>query len=133
MIHNDAVAVIDFQDALLAPPQYDLASLLNDRVTDSIIQPNLENHLLRYYIAQRAEREKYPVSQDEFFEIYLLSAIQRDLKVVGRFYYLDIVKGKPGYKRFIPATVRRLERNLVRLPQTEGLLPILTEHFEEMR
>ena len=133
MIHNDAVAVIDFQDALLAPPQYDLASLLNDRVTDSIIQPNLENHLLRYYIAERAEREKYPVSQDEFFEIYLLSAIQRDLKVVGRFYYLDIVKGKPGYKRFIPATVGRLKRNLARLPQTEGLLPILTEHFEEMR
>jgi N-acetylmuramate 1-kinase len=133
MIHNDAVAVIDFQDALLAPPQYDLASLLNDRVTDSIIQPTLEDHLLRYYMGKRAESEKDQVSRDEFFEIYLLSAIQRDLKVVGRFFYLDIVKGKPAYKRFIPATLRRLKRNLTRLPQTERLLPILTEHFEEMR
>jgi N-acetylmuramate 1-kinase len=133
MVHNDAIAVIDFQDALLAPPQYDLASLLNDRVTDSIISPPLEDVLLRYYLDKHAERAEQPLDRDEFFEIYLLSAIQRDLKVVGRFYYLDIVKGKPGYKKFIPPTVRRLKRNLVRSLQTKKLLAILAEHFEEMR
>jgi N-acetylmuramate 1-kinase len=133
MVHNDAVAVIDFQDALLAPPQYDLASLLNDRVTDSIIRPHLEAQLLRYYLDKYNEGAKQPFNRDEFFDTYLLSAIQRDLKVVGRFYYLDIVKAKPGYKRFIPSTVRRLKRNLARLPQTEKLLPLLADHFEEMR
>lgn len=133
MIHDDAVAVIDFQDALLAPAQYDLASLLNDRITDSIIRPNLESSLLCYYLERRAEAEKRTIDGDEFREIYLLSAIQRDLKVVGRFFYLDIVKGKPGYKKFIPATVRRLKRNLARLPQTESIVPLLAEHFEEMR
>lgn len=76
--------------------------------------------------------EKQSTSEDEFFESYLLSAIQRDLKVVGRFYYLDTVKGKPGYKRFIPPTVRRLKRNLARLPQTERILPILAEHYQEL-
>jgi hypothetical protein len=30
--------------------------------------------------------------------------IQRDLKVVGRFYYLDIVKAKPAYMKFVPPT-----------------------------
>ena len=133
MIHDDAVAVIDFQDALLAPAQYDLASLLNDRITDSVIRPDLEASLLRYYLKRRAEAEKRTIDGDEFQEIYLLSAIQRDLKVVGRFFYLDIVKGKPGYKKFIPATVRRLKRNLARLPQTETIVPLLAEHFEEMR
>ena len=133
MIHENAVAVIDFQDALLAPPQYDLASLLNDRVTDTVIHPHLEDHLLNYYLEKHVERVKHAVNRDEFFEIYVLSTIQRDLKVVGRFYYLDVVKGKPGYKRFIPPTVRRLERNLARLPQTEKLLPLLAEHFEQMR
>ncbi|MBF8254047.1 MAG: DUF1679 domain-containing protein [Deltaproteobacteria bacterium] len=132
MIHDDAVAVIDFQDALLAPAQYDLASLLNDRITDSVIRPDLESSLLRYYLERRAEAEKRPIDGDEFREIYLLSAIQRDLKVVGRFFYLDIIKGKPGYKKFIPATVRRLQRNLARLPQTETIVPLLAEHFEEM-
>jgi aminoglycoside/choline kinase family phosphotransferase len=133
MIHDEAVAVIDFQDALLAPPQYDLASLLNDRTTDSVIQPDLEEKLLGYYIDRRVDMEKQTINRDKFTEMYLLSAIQRDLKVVGRFYYLDIVKGKSAYKKFIPPTVHRLKRNLARLPQTQRLIPILAEHYEEMR
>jgi aminoglycoside/choline kinase family phosphotransferase len=127
------VVLIDFQDALLAPPQYDLASLLNDRTTDSVIQPDMEEQLVRYYIDKRREIGKEAIDLDHFFEIYLLSAIQRDLKVVGRFYYLDIVKGKPGYKKFIPPTLRRLRRNLARLPQTKTLIPLLAEHHEQMR
>jgi N-acetylmuramate 1-kinase len=133
MIHDNQVTMIDFQDALLAPPQYDLASLLNDRITDSVIQPDLEEKLVGYYVDRRTEMEKQPIRRDEFIETYLLSAIQRDLKVVGRFHYLDVVKGKTAYKRFIPPTVRRLKRNFARLPQTQRLIPILAEHYEEMR
>ena len=72
------------------------------------------------------------MSRQEFFEIYRLSAIQRDLKVVGRFYYLDLVKGKPGYMKFVPPTVRRLQRNLAQVAQTQPILPLLSEHFEAM-
>ena len=133
MIHDEAVAVIDFQDALLAPPQYDLASLLNDRITDSVIRPHIEDYLVNYYLRKRGDIEKRAINNDEFREIYLLSAIQRDFKVVGRFYYLDLVKDKPGYRKFIPPTVRRLKRNLARLPQLESIIPILAEHYEEMR
>lgn len=133
MIHEGAVVVIDFQDALLAPPQYDLASLLNDRETDSVIKPDMEARLIGYYRDARAAKLHQSISADEFNEIYLLSAVQRDLKVVGRFYYLDMVKGKPGYKQFIPPTLRRLKRNLGRLPQLEHTLPWLAEYYEEMR
>jgi len=133
MIHDNRVAVIDFQDALLAPSQYDLASLLNDRITDSVIYPRLEERLVDYYIKKRSESTKSAINRDEFTEIYLLSAIQRDLKVVGRFYYLDFVKGKPGYKKFIPPTLRRLKRNLGRLPQLEKVVSLLAEHFEEIQ
>ena len=133
MIHDETVAVIDFQDALLAPPQYDLASLLNDRITDSVIRPHIEDYLVNYYLRQRSDIEKRAINNDEFREVYLLSAIQRDFKVVGRFYYLDIVKDKPGYRKFIPPTVRRLKRNLTRLPQLASIIPILAEHYEEMR
>lgn len=133
MIHNGEVVLIDFQDALLAPPQYDLASLLNDRITDSIIEPHLEEQLFRYYLEKRNETQKLAVDRDEFLEIYLLSVMQRDLKVVGRFYYLDQVKGKSGYKKFIPPTLRRLKRNLQRLSQWANLMPLLAEYFEEMR
>ncbi len=125
MVHDDAVAVIDFQDALLAPAQYDLASLLNDRITDTVITARLEECLLQYYMEQRAARTGTALSADAFREIYLLSAIQRDLKVVGRFCYLDVAKGKPGYKKFIPGTLRRLKRNLARVAETEKIIPIL--------
>lgn len=133
MVHNEAIRVIDFQDALLAPPQYDLASLLNDRITDSVIKPQLEEVLVRYYMERKSDLETRRIGGDEFWEIYRLSAIQRDLKVVGRFYYLDLVKGKPGYKKFIPPTVSRLKKNLARATLTQNLLPLLEEHFEAMR
>jgi aminoglycoside/choline kinase family phosphotransferase len=132
MIHRETVRVIDFQDALLAPAQYDLASLLNDRITDAVVKPALEEQLIRYYVERKTELESRAIKQDEFRELYLLSAIQRDLKVVGRFYYLDLVKGKPGYMKFIPPTVRRLRRNLTRTDKTEHLLPLLEGQFEAM-
>ena len=132
MVTNESIRVIDFQDALLAPPQYDLASLLNDRVTDELVTPPIEEGLVRYYIdASRAHGRE--VDPDEFFEIYRLSAIQRDLKVVGRFYYLDLAKGKPGYRKFIPPTVRRLARNLPNAPQARPVLSLLVEQFEAMQ
>ena len=133
MVLNGEVAVIDFQDALLAPPQYDLASLLNDRETDRIIQPDMEDRLIRYYLQKRDEAGEERVNRDEFLDIYILSAVQRDLKVVGRFHYLDLIKGKPGYKKYLPPTLKRLKRNLLRAPHLEKLVPILAAHFEEMR
>jgi aminoglycoside/choline kinase family phosphotransferase len=133
MIHHETVSVIDFQDALMAPCEYDLASLLNDRTTDAAITPALEARLLDYYFDRRAEETGEAGSRDLFREIYLLSALQRDFKVVGRFYYLDMVKGKPGYKKFIPPTLRRLKRNLSRVPELPKLIPVLAQYWEEFR
>ncbi|MBI4528282.1 MAG: phosphotransferase [Deltaproteobacteria bacterium] len=133
MVHQGGIVVIDFQDALIAPMQYDLTSLLNDRETDRIIQPDLEGQLVGYYLQRREEMGESAVDRDEFNELYLLSALQRDLKVVGRFYYLEMVKGKPGYKKYIPGTLRRVKRNLLRLPGMESTLAILAAHFEDLR
>ena len=75
--------------------------------------------MIDYYVGRKSELEGGAIERDQFDEIYRLSAIQRDLKVVGRFYYLDLVKGKPGYKKFIPPTVRRLRKNLPLTAQTK--------------
>jgi len=133
MVHNGELVVIDFQDALLAPSQYDLASLLNDRVTDSVILPETEMHLLNYYQKEWEKLGGGRFDGDAFFENYVLSAFQRDLKVIGRFHYLDLIKGKPGYKKYIPATVRRAGRNLRRLPRLKNLISLLAPYFEEIR
>jgi len=123
--------VIDFQDALLAPPQYDLASLLNDRETDRVIDSDSERRLIDYFLRRRADLGAAPVDKSQFFDGYILSALQRDFKVVGRFYYLDVVKGKPGYKKYIPPTLRRLRRNLERTTSFKHLVPIMAGQFEE--
>jgi aminoglycoside/choline kinase family phosphotransferase len=87
---------------------------------------------LRYYFERKQELEKRSMDFAQFSDIYRLSAIQRDLKVVGRFYYLAIVKGKPGYMKFVPPTVRRLQRNLAQVAETKTILPLLAEPFEAM-
>ncbi|HTM10276.1 MAG TPA: phosphotransferase [Verrucomicrobiae bacterium] len=131
MAHDGEIAVIDFQDALLAPPQYDLASLLNDRETDRVIDSDSERRLIDYFLRRRADLGAAPVDKSQFFDGYILSALQRDFKVVGRFYYLDVVKGKPGYKKYIPPTLRRLRRNLERTTSFKHLVPIMAGQFEE--
>lgn len=133
MVSQEELVMIDFQDALLAPLQYDLASLLNDRETDRLIQPDLEGHLLDYYLGSMEEMGERKGTRDEFLENYLLSVLQRDFKVVGRFIYLDLVKGKPQYKKYLPPTLQRIERNLRRLPQLEKLVSILAPYFEDVR
>jgi hypothetical protein len=34
--------------------------------------------------------------------------------------------------KFVPPTVRRLQRNLAQVAQTQSILPLLQEHFEAM-
>ena len=55
-VQDGAIRVIDFQDALLAPGPYDLATLLGDRDTPQVVRPHIEAHLLGYYRRRWAER-----------------------------------------------------------------------------
>lgn len=103
-VHEGQLRIIDFQDALLAPALYDVASLLTDRITPERIVPELEEALLaRFHSRQTAGRLG---SLDETRAAYRLVALQRVLKVVGRFHYLNEVKGKPHYLGMLPAVCR---------------------------
>lgn len=133
MICKDEIAVIDFQDALLAPPSYDLASLLNDRETDRVITAALEKRLVESYLKKRHLLGEPVLQSEEFWETYLLSVLQRDLKVVGRFVYLDLVKGKPGYRRFLGPTIGRISRTLARVPRLGDIAPVLRSRLAELR
>jgi aminoglycoside/choline kinase family phosphotransferase len=102
--------LIDFQDALLAPALYDVASLLTDRITPERITPALEESLLVHYFSrQKAGRLD---SLEATRRAYRLVALQRVLKVVGRFHYLNDVKGKPHYLSFLPGVCLTAHRLL---------------------
>lgn len=128
-VQNEQIRVIDFQDALLAPAAYDLATLLGDRDTPQVIRPELEQRLLGYYVRRWAERGGVPLDGDAFLESYFLCALQKALKVVGRFYFLTLVKNKPSYLRYIPSTVRQIRRILPRFPELSAMSAVLVRYL----
>jgi len=131
-VHNNEIRVIDFQDALLAPATYDLETLLNDRDTPTVITPSLEHALVNYYHTVWHERGGgAPFPSGRLWEEYNLCLLQKACKVVGRFYYLELEKGKSGYMRYIPPTLATIRRVLARLPQYGQLQEIIVAHFPE--
>lgn len=128
-LHDGRIRVIDFQDALLAPAPYDLATLLGDRDTPLVVRPDLEAALIAYYERQWTRRAGAPPAGDPIADVYFLCALQKALKVVGRFYFLDLVKGKKGYMRYIPSTVRQIDRLLPRFPQHAEMAAVLRRYL----
>jgi len=126
------VRVIDFQDALLAPAPYDLATLLGDRVTPLLIRPPLEQDLLRSYAVRWEARGGTAWNPEELWNVYSACALQKAFKVVGRFHYLDRVKGKPGYLRFVPPTLQQIARLLALRPELSEVRAILARYFPEL-
>ncbi|MHB1281201.1 MAG: aminoglycoside phosphotransferase family protein [Acidithiobacillus sp.] len=96
---TDLLAMIDFQDAVLGPWTYDLASLLWDR----------------YWDWGRAQRDAWALdflaahqhgvtlsSPTDFLRRVGRMALQRNLKILGIFCRLAYRDGKSGYLDFLP-------------------------------
>ncbi len=132
-VHNGRIRVLDFQDALLAPAPYDLATLLGDRDTPLAIRPPLERRLLAYYAAATAAQGGPVWRDDDLWAVYAACALQKAFKVVGRFYFLEREKGKPGYLRYIPATLRQIARLLAARRDLAELQSILGRYFPELQ
>jgi aminoglycoside/choline kinase family phosphotransferase len=118
-VQDGRLRLIDFQDALLAPDTYDLAALLTDRTTATLVPPPLEAALLARFVAGRAAAG-LPTSGD-VADRYRRCALQRALKVIGRFYFLECVKGKPGYLAYLPAVYAVARRMLAALPDVAAV------------
>lgn len=103
------VGVIDFQDAVLGPPAYDLVSLLQDARID--VPMNLELKLLSQYFRQRKASDP-AFDLASFATSYAIMGAQRAAKILGIFARLDKRDGKPQYLRHLPRIEAYLARNL---------------------
>jgi aminoglycoside/choline kinase family phosphotransferase len=103
------LGLLDFQDALMGPAAYDLASLLQDARVDLSEQDELAL-LARYIRARRLADTAFDHSQ--FIKIYVTLAAQRASKVLGIFARLDLRDGKPQYLRHMPRVWGYLQRSL---------------------
>lgn len=101
---SDRVGLIDFQDALIGPSAYDVASLSMDaRVT---ISQMLEADIRNTYVEARGrgfDRAAFDVA-------YAIMAAQRNSKIVGIFVRLDMRDCKPQYLKHLPRIRDYLER-----------------------
>jgi aminoglycoside/choline kinase family phosphotransferase len=127
------IRIIDFQDALLAPIPYDLATLLNDRATPTLVDPVLERALVGHFCGKRGELLGDDVDIDAFLRHYFLFVLQKSFKIVGRFHYLEKVKGKQGYVAMLPHTYATLRRCFDNLPALADVRTILARTFSELR
>ena len=96
--------LIDFQDALVGHPAYDLVSLLQDARRD--VAPELEAAMLAHYNAAMDG------VSDDFAADYALLGAQRNAKIVGIFTRLNARDGKPKYLALIPRVWAAMERDL---------------------
>ena len=100
-VQGETLRLIDFQDALLAPDAFDLAQLLTDRTTSRRVDGVLADRLTSRFRTSLAAAGLPP--DDGFETRYHRCALQHALKVIGRFYYLERVRGRPGYLEYLPA------------------------------
>lgn len=105
---RDRLGVIDFQDALIGPAAYDVASLaLDARVT---IPRELERSTVAAYAEARAAAGTF--DRAAFDTAYAIMGAQRNSKILGIFVRLDRRDGKPAYLRHLPRIREYLARTL---------------------
>ena len=103
------VGLLDFQDAVIGPSAYDLASLLQDARVD--VPEELEVALFGRYVRARRDADKN-FDADGFARLYATLAAQRATKILGIFARLDQRDGKPQYLQHLPRVFACLRRAL---------------------
>lgn len=116
---TNRIGLIDFQDAVIGPASYDVASLAQDARVD--VSEELETQLVNHYIECR-KLDATDFDETAFLESYAIMATQRATKLLGIFIRLDKRDGKPAYLQHLPRTQTYIKRSLQH--------PILNEYRE---
>lgn len=114
------VGLLDFQDAMLGHPAYDLVSLLQDARRD--VPPGIEAEMLaRYTTAAGMDPARFAAD-------YAVIGAQRNLRILGIFARLSLENGKPHYIDLIPRVWDLLQRDLAH-PALAAVAGFLAENL----
>lgn len=131
MVDGERIGIIDFQDALMGPATYDLASLLKDAYIQ--LDDTLVDRLIGKFLDGLAEHKQGWKDSAAFRRLFDLTSIQRNLKAAGRFVYIDRVKGNPKFLADIPRVLGYVKRNLVKYPELAPLQRHLALYVPELQ
>ena len=81
MVDDARLGVIDFQDALMGPATYDLASLLRDAYIE--LDEALIDRLIDRYLDQMAAHRHVWTNREAFRRLFDFTSIQRNFKAAG--------------------------------------------------
>ncbi|MCA9671719.1 MAG: phosphotransferase [Myxococcales bacterium] len=126
------LCLIDFQDALLAPPTYDMVALLRDSYVHLGVP--LVDTLIGYYL-ERGGAElmgELGVDPDDYRRLFWLQTVQRKLKDAGRFVFIERVKNNDSFLVHIPRTLRTIVEAFEHIPHLLELRDVLGAHVEEL-
>jgi aminoglycoside/choline kinase family phosphotransferase len=111
------LGMIDYQDAILGSPAYDLVSILQDARRD--VSSDLESKIVTHYLKNRPEIERR-----DFLTAYYIYGAQRNLKIIGQFAYYAEQMGQTHLLHLLPRVIGHLRNDLkhpVLLPLNEWL------------
>ena len=123
MIKEEKVRVIDFQDALLAPLHYDLASLLFDSYTE--VRESLREDLMEEYLLNVEGKEKW--SREKFKKTLYIQSLQRNFKACGSFASFYNLKQDGSYLKYVPLCFQSIERLLEHLNEYKDFLSLIQD------
>ncbi|MDB4213546.1 phosphotransferase [Octadecabacter sp.] len=115
------VGLLDFQDAFVTHPTYDLASLLRDARRD--VQPDRLDELLPRFATDTRDIGDMKAA-------FHIMAVQRNLRILGIFNRLAHQNGKIQYQRLIPRVRHHLDKDLSH-PICATLAPLVQCAFAE--
>lgn len=112
------VGLLDYQDAMLGHPAYDLVSIAQDARRD--VSADLQQMMVDRYVRANG------ADADAFTAAYALLGTQRNLRILGVFARLSLSYGKPHYVDLIPRVWGHVQTNLAH-PALGHIAPLIND------
>lgn len=130
MVQKGQLRILDFQDARMGPSQYDLASLLRDSYVP--LEETLVREMVELFIQLKENADGQEISRPDFFNLFDLASIQRNLKATGTFAFQKMRNGTDRYLEYIPRTLGYVRHTLDRHPELSEFRRELARYIPEI-
>jgi N-acetylmuramate 1-kinase len=126
MVTTPNPGILDFQDAVIGPISYDVASLFRDAFI-SWEEEQILDWTIRYW--EKARKAGLPVHADfaDFYRDVEYMGLQRHIKVAGIFARINYRDGKSHYLGDIPRFIGYIRHTCSRYSELRPMLKLLDE------
>jgi aminoglycoside/choline kinase family phosphotransferase len=127
MIKDERLVVIDFQDARQGIPQYDLVSLVDDCYFS--LTTTEKEFLKKYYLNNAKLKNITKEGLNDFLYQYDLMKIQRTLKAIGSFCFINNTKGNSRYLKYVGYAFNNIRELLLEKPSLPALKKLVKIYY----